>query len=718
MEFRNSRAVGLALLAILSPSCGEFGRVSSSSTQGGRGWITLTIPTSEPTYWTDSWTVTLGGEAFIGAWSYAGQVAPAVAWTNDQAGISGTATDSVTWGYLLGTIYPVRRVWTAVVPLVGGTNVIRVSATSGSDWGKDQIKVTRPAGNNPPHISIDPIAPGGVTVTNTIPLVLHGTASGYLGITSVTWSNAATGGSGSALGTMPWTASIPLALGPNPITVTATDPSGKTANDSVTIAYDPSRSGPFPPGPTDVVASAGDGAVTLRWAAVPGASSYNIYRATVPGVLKSTSDTLPGGAVVPTVQSPFAVTGLTNGTPYYFVVTAVDGIGEGVESSEVSATPFAGPTAPVTLDADSVSSTAARLNGSLFPPAGLQTTVWFEYGTSPSLGLSTPAAPVPAGALATVSADVSSLIGGTTYYFQLVTQNGAGTFAGETRSFYTPLAPVILVSGLDAATDLAVDAASAYWVETYGSAVKKVATAGGSVTVLASPVMVGNGASLAIDATTATFADYGTIWQVPLSGGPTVTVVSGRPQITRVRTSGAAVYWREEGAIRGIDGPGGTVATIATGPSIFGGDLAVDSSGVYWTDYWGGLVQRAPPGGGEITTLASGLDHPNALLLDSGVLYFAEGTAIRKVPAAGGAVTTVVSGISPGVIAKDSTSIYWGDSGTFVRKAGLSSGIVTTLITGENGFYGMAVDGTSIYWVTPGSRYEPAYGKLKKAPKG
>jgi len=87
---------------------------------------------------------------------------------------------------------------------------------------------------------------------------------------------------------------------------------------------------PLPP--TDLSAAPGNAQVTLSWTASAGATSYNVKRATT-----------SGGPYTPVATGVTTTThtdtGLTNGTPYYYVVSAVNGYGESGNSSEVFATP-------------------------------------------------------------------------------------------------------------------------------------------------------------------------------------------------------------------------------------------------------------------------------------------------------------------------------------------------------------------------------------------
>jgi len=100
-----------------------------------------------------------------------------------------------------------------------------------------------------------------------------------------------------------------------------------------------------PKAPQGVVAVPGNGKNTLTWNPVNCTTSYYVYRSTSPGVTKATGTKLPN-----VTTSPFTDNTVTNDQVYYYVVTAVNGMGESVESLEVMATPSSGPAAPSSVN--------------------------------------------------------------------------------------------------------------------------------------------------------------------------------------------------------------------------------------------------------------------------------------------------------------------------------------------------------------------------------
>lgn len=80
--------------------------------------------------------------------------------------------------------------------------------------------------------------------------------------------------------------------------------------------------------------------VNLTWSNLRGTTSYNVYFATSPGVTKTNYSTLPGGTRVTASTSGTLINGLVYGTPYYFVVTTVNWLGESAESLEIEAIPM------------------------------------------------------------------------------------------------------------------------------------------------------------------------------------------------------------------------------------------------------------------------------------------------------------------------------------------------------------------------------------------
>jgi hypothetical protein len=91
----------------------------------------------------------------------------------------------------------------------------------------------------------------------------------------------------------------------------------------------------IPSPPAGVSAASGNSQATISWNSVSDATAYNIYWSTTTGVTKAT------GTRITDATSPYLQTGRTNGTTYYYVVTAENGYGESSESSQVSTIPKA-----------------------------------------------------------------------------------------------------------------------------------------------------------------------------------------------------------------------------------------------------------------------------------------------------------------------------------------------------------------------------------------
>jgi hypothetical protein len=89
----------------------------------------------------------------------------------------------------------------------------------------------------------------------------------------------------------------------------------------------------IPAAPAALLAAPGDGAVPLRWQQSFGATSYAVQRATSSGGPYTTiASDVTGGS--------YTDTAVTNGTTYYYTVTATNSAGTSANSAEDSATPL------------------------------------------------------------------------------------------------------------------------------------------------------------------------------------------------------------------------------------------------------------------------------------------------------------------------------------------------------------------------------------------
>jgi predicted phage tail protein len=266
--------------------------------------------------------------------------------------------------------------------------------------------------------------------------------------------------------------------------VTAVNKAGEgPASGAASVTPTAATTNPGPP--NGLAASPGNGKVTLSWTAPAsdgGAaiSGYEVYRGTSPG---GESGTPVNGSLV--AGTSYAVTGLTNGTTYYFTVAAVNQAElQGAKSGEASATPAvavasasASATRPVSASSSagatataagaapgSPSAGTASAAGTPGAPTGLTATpgnaeVGLSWtapaaasrsparyrvyeGTSPGFTLGTPV-------MSTTSTNVTvtGLTNGTTYYFVVAAVDASGTVsAASAEASAEPLATAVLAA--------------------------------------------------------------------------------------------------------------------------------------------------------------------------------------------------------------------------------------------------------------------------------
>jgi len=214
--------------------------------------------------------------------------------------------------------------------------------------------------------------------------------------------------------------------------VTASN-AGGTGPNSNQLSAVPKAASPI--APVLNTATSGNAQVALSWSTVTGATSYSVKYGTATGVY--------GTPVVVGNLTSYTVPGLTNGTTYYFVVTASNAGGTSSNSNQLSAVPqVASPIAPVLNTATSGNTQVAL---SWIASTGA-TSYSIKYGkTSGVYGT-----PVVVGNL--TSYTVTGLTNGTTYYFAVTASNAGGTSPNSNQLSATPQVPAPPAPTLNTAT--------------------------------------------------------------------------------------------------------------------------------------------------------------------------------------------------------------------------------------------------------------------------
>jgi fibronectin type 3 domain-containing protein len=208
--------------------------------------------------------------------------------------------------------------------------------------------------------------------------------------------------------------------------VSALDEAGESAN-SAEVSATPEAASMPPAAPTNLQATAGNAQAGLTWSASSGASSYNVKRATTSGG--------PYTQLAATTSPSYTDATASNGTTYYYVVTAINSAGESADSAQVSVTPdptITTPAIPLGLAA-----TAGNAQVSLTWSASSGASSYHVKRATTSGGPYT-----QVGAPTSTSYTDSSLTNGTTYYYVVSALDSSGESTNSAQAFATPATPV------------------------------------------------------------------------------------------------------------------------------------------------------------------------------------------------------------------------------------------------------------------------------------
>jgi fibronectin type 3 domain-containing protein len=225
---------------------------------------------------------------------------------------------------------------------------------------------------------------------------------------------------------------------------------GESTNQYATVAYQTTGQGLFsaydvtpvtaPAAPT-LTATAGSSAINLGWTVPNNGGSaitgYRVLRGTTSG-----AETLL--TTLPAVTTSYVDTTATPGTAYFYRVAAVNSIGVGDLSNEVSAAVASTPAAPTASASDGNGKVAVSWTT---PSDGGSAITGYQVSRGLAPGGETPYATVGA---VTSYAD-TAVTAGTTYYYTVAATNAVGTGAAslETSAVPTtvPSAPTLTATG-------------------------------------------------------------------------------------------------------------------------------------------------------------------------------------------------------------------------------------------------------------------------------
>ena len=534
--------------------------------------------------------------------------------TNLQAA-AGNGQVALTWAASTGaTSYSVKRSTTsgsgyaAVTSSLAGTSFTDTGLTNGTTYYY-VVSAANSVGSSADSSQVvaNPASTGSTLAapTNlkaTVGSYVYLTWSGVSGANTYTVKRSTTSGSGYTTIGSGISGTNHFDFGVNSGTtyyyvVTAVNATGESAP-SAQVSTGPETSVPTAPAvPTNLQAAAGNGQVALTWTASSGATGYHVKRSTTNG---SGYQAVTSGLVS---GSSYTDTSVTNGTTYYYVVTAVNNAGESASSSQVAATPAStGSTlaAPTNLKAtvgSYVYLTWSGVSGAASYRVKRSTTSGTGYTT------------IGSGITGTNHFDFG-VNSGTTYYYVVTAVNAAGESApsapastgGGTSTPTVPVAP----TGVQAAPGSA--QITLTWTASSGATgyhVKRSTTSGSGYVAVTSGLIAGT-------SYTDTNVTNGTTYYYVVTAANDAGESAGSSQVAATPASTGST----------LPAPANLKATV--GSYVYLTWNAVPGASTY-------TVKRSTTSGTGFTPIATGLTGPTHFDfgVNSGTTYYYVVTAVN-----------------------------------------------------------------------------------------
>jgi len=299
------------------------------------------------------------------------------------------------------------------------------------------------------------------------------------------------------------------------------------------------------------------------------------------------------------------------------------------------------------LPAKSVTGTTALLNGFASPNGTNSSTAWFEWGASRYYGGTTPPVTVGGGSnVVYVTASITGLISGQSYYYRLVVSNALtvvrsfeqqfavgspvawGAMATDPSGLTNPIVIAAIPSGL---TNTVAVAAGTFGSDGLALRADGTITAWGfgptSVPVgLTNAVAVASGMfnalTLKSDGTVAAWGDGSdNMLNIPAGATNIVAIAAGYNHFLALKDNGTVVAWGNNSSNQ-TNVPAGLSNVVAiAGGAFYSQALKNDGTVVNW----GGTYANVPAGLTNVVALGGGVDYSAALIGDGTVRCWGPG---------------------------------------------------------------------------------------------